>query len=340
MSDVARSRTVGSLGAALLAGLFSGLFYGTAVLGFVFLVPVQILYGRRGQKAGSLAAAAAFVFAVAVQLVQVRMAGGFDSAIVGAITPLKFLELAALPPALLLGALALMNAGFWRPGTDWARGFAGTALAALVATPAIIALSRNQAFLAQCESEIGSMLGRFAAQTGSGGAGETLVSAMDVKAVMQASLVVLQSSYVSLLFVLMGGSWWMGNRLSGAGSPGRKIASPLAEYRLPYICVWPFLAAWSAVLVVTYFRIGAPWSPIAWNLAILISLAYAVQGIGIASHLMRRWNLPRMFRICIIVTAIILFCSPPFGTAFIAVLPLLGVTEVWIPYRNPKGVGA
>jgi hypothetical protein len=342
MSDAIDPAARESLAPPLLAGFLSGLLYGTAILGIAFLIPVQITYGRRGKRAGLVAAAIALGVASLVQLGEVLASGGFGSELfmIGTMTPATFLLVAVLPPAVLLGALVLMNASFWRGSGAWARDFSGTALASFAAAPAVVALSRSTAFMDACEAQIGKTLNGIAGQAQAGAAQASLFSAVDIKEMARLSFTILESSFVPLLLVFLAGSRWIGNRASGEGSEGREESRTLSDYRLPSWLVWPFMAAWAGVLYVSYFKVGLPWSGLAWNLAIAFSLAYLVQGTGIASFLMRSWNMPRSLRILVAVSAVIIFLQPPVGTALIAALPLLGVSEVWINYRNPKGVGA
>lgn len=328
-----------NLAPPLVAGIFSGLLYGTAILSFAFLLPVQVSFGRRGRRAGYIACLVSFVTAMIFQSAELFAAGGFSSSL-GDYGFLGFLLLASLPPSLFLLGLAIMNASLWSSHLGWARGFAGVLPASLVAIPGLIWLSGNKAFLAMVEARLKGFVDSFLSQAGKGVDADALRASLDVETLTRSSLLVLDSSFVGLFLALLAGSWWIGNRISGVGSPGRLLAGRLSDYRLPYPLVWAFLATWTGVLVVTWLKLGMPYQAVVWNLAIAASLAYALQGLGIVSHLMRRIKMSGMLRICLGITALALLLTPPFGTVLVAILPLLGVTEVWIPYRNPKGVGA
>ncbi len=78
----------------------------------------------------------------------------------------------------------------------------------------------------------------------------------------------------------------------------------------------------------------------AWNCGLVITLVYAAQGMGVVSHYFNRWNTPRALRVVFAATLVAALATPVLGLVVAAVLPLLGVTEVWIPYRKAKGVGA
>ncbi len=319
----------------MAAGIFSGFLYSSAIFSIAFLLPVQVVYGRQGKRAGMSAAALALCVAVLGQALSILRGG---NTVVFADASIGLYLLGVLPPAVLLLSLSLLNAGFWKGKARSLDVFAATLLLALAALPGLISLARDSGFIGFYEQKLGEYLDAFLAQAGPGVDPAPLRSAFDVKTVAQTSITILYCSYSAILMVWIAGSRWLGNRISGAGSLGRKEAGSLADYRLPYLFVWPFLVAWTGVLGVSYFKPGMPWQAVAWNLALVLSLAYAVQGLGIASHLMRRWNLPKPLRICLAATAVILFVTPPAGPAFAGLVPLLGVTEVWIPYRNPQGV--
>jgi uncharacterized protein YybS (DUF2232 family) len=149
----------------------------------------------------------------------------------------------------------------------------------------------------------------------------------------------LRDSYAAILFLLLAGSQRLGNRWSGIGSPGRAETVAIEELRIPYPFVWAFLAAWSLLLATVLLRAPEAASAFAWNCALIASLVYAAQGLGIVTYLFKRWNMPKSLRILVAVTAVISMVTP-LGIAVATALPLFGVTENWIHYRKPKGVGA
>jgi len=339
MSDEARNRhrIPSLLAASLAAGAVSALLYLSVIASFAFLLPVQVAFGRRGRKAGMAAAAAAVLATFLGHELEGHPSGALAGP--GGLGGLDLLSL-VLPPAVLLSALCLMNASFWEGRPKVLAGLAAVALCSLAAVPAIVAVGSDTGYRAYLEERLGSLFAPLLAQAGEGYEASALRASLEPKALVEQSLAVVRSTFAAFLYALLGASRWLGNRLSGPGTPGREASGPLAEYRLPYALVWPFLAAWTGVLAARYLAAPPALQALSWNLALVFSLAYAVQGIGIASHLMKRWNLPRSLRIALAATALLVVATPPAGTAAAAILPLLGVTEVWIPYRNLKGVGA
>ena len=104
--------------------------------------------------------------------------------------------------------------------------------------------------------------------------------------------------------------------------------------------VWPFLASGAMLLLSLRFDAGTLARSIAWNLVLIFSCAYLAQGLGIVAHFLARWKVPNFLRIVTLAMATLSALTSPLGLAFAAILTLLGVTELWIPYRNAKGVGA
>ena len=338
MSDEQRLRRANPSGETLVAGAVSGILYSSAVFGFAFLIPVQLVYGRRGKKSGLAAAGISFAFALLGQTLRDLLAT--PRADWAGLFGLGSMLALVLPPFLTLALLALMNLSFWDSKNDLARGLAATALGSAFLVPALVAIERDQSFRGFLEERLAAVAKTFLSGTGEGYEASALKAALDPQALANTTFQVLNASFAAFLFAFLAGSWWIGNRASGAGSEGQRVSKALAEFRLPYAFVWPFLAAWAALLCATYFRLGEFASSAAWNLALVLTLAYAAQGLGLISFLLKRWNMPRSLKVCFAVMAVVTVITPPVGTALLAILPILGVTEVWIPYRKPKGVGA
>jgi hypothetical protein len=320
-----------------LAGAISTALYLSGLLLFAYLVPVQYVFGRYGWR-GGLASAAVSAGGIAV-------AGAL--ALKGAQSGISALGALVVAPAVCLGALALMNAAFWDSRHFIFRILAATAALSIAASPLIVRMAGDPAVSEYLQKGLSSFLAPLSAQIGaaieSGSYEATaLIAALDPKAIAGKAIATLTSSFAAFIFLLLGGSWWLGNRTAGAGSRGRRLAPALAAYRLPPVFVWPFLAAWAFVLASLVLRTEAPafFAALAWNSALVLSLAFAGQGAGIVSHLIEKWNLPKPLRIAIVATFIATLFTPRANAAVGIFLPVLGVTEIWIPYRNPKGVGA
>lgn len=333
MSSLPRSRNQAGPAFVAIAGVLAGFLYGSALLSLLFLVPVQVVFGRKGFKEGVVAAFVALVAAFVAQAVPLFASGA-------GLRLWSVVALASLPPAVALAGIVVANAPVWKKSAREFSVLAGACLVSLAAIPGVIAIQRDGELLAQLEATLSGILDAFVAQAGGGPEAEAIKAGINVKTFAQTSIMLLECGFSAFILMWMGGTKWLGNRISGTGSLGRQEAIPLSEYRLPYLLVWPFMTAWAGVLGTSYFHVELPWMAVAWNLALVLSLLYAVQGLGIASHLMRRWNLPKGLRVSLAMMVALLAVTPPAGPAIAGLVPLLGVTETWIPYRNPKGVTA
>jgi hypothetical protein len=324
----------------LVAGLASGLLFLSFLLSVAFLLPVQIAFGRRGWR-GGLAAAGVSAAAIATVLAAMTAAsGGFAAQGSAGSAIVSFAQSLALP-VLLLCALILANAPFLR---RWDRAYAtlaATALCALVAIPALLSAERDGVVAGIMEKQMGEVLSpvRDALSDPSGGyEASVLAAALDPKNLIATSFAILRNSVAAIAFALLAASRWLGSRMSGRGSRAREESPALGEVRLPYAFLWAFLASWTCVLVIQLTSVPPIASTIAWNCALTVSLAYAAVGLGIVAFLLKKWNTPKSLRISLAALAVIAMLTPV-GIAIAVTLPLIGVTEIWIHYRKPKGVG-
>jgi hypothetical protein len=345
MSDSAKDFRRTSYVTFIAAGLASSFLYLSIFLSFAFLLPVQIAFGRKGGRAGMAAAGISVAGITVAQVWRLAAAGALGSSAGVGLFGVTGLAAGILPPFILLGALALINAPLGRRWSPAYKALGATALCALAALPFILTIDRDAFFTVDLEKAIGNLfVAPIRAAIAASGVGDSydasaLVASLDPKDLVAASIAMLRNSYAAILFFLLAGSWRFGNRLSGSGSRGRELTGAIDELRLPYPFVWAFLVCWSLVLGTVFLHAPDAASAFAWNCALVISLAYAAQGLGIVTHIFKSWNMPRSLRLLIAVMAVISLVTP-LGIAVAVSLPLFGVTEIWIHYRKPKGVGA
>jgi hypothetical protein len=345
MSDTAKAFRRSSYAVSIAAGLASSLLYLSIFLSFAFLLPVQIAFGRKGGRAGAAAAGISAAGITVAQVWRLVAAGAFGPNAGAGTIGIAALAAGILPPFVLLGALALLNASLWRSWVPVYKALCATALCALAALPFMLTLDSNTFITGELEKAIEDVIvtpiraAIAASGIGDGYDASALLASLDPKYLVQASIAMLRNSYAAILFFLLAGSWRLGNRLSGIGSRGREVTVAIDELRLPYPFVWAFLVSWSLVLATVLLHMSGAASAFAWNCALVVSLAYAAQGLGIVTHLFKSWNMPKSLRILMAVMAVISLATP-LGIAVAASLPLFGFTEIWIHYRKPKGVGA
>jgi hypothetical protein len=314
----------------LSAGLVSGLMYLSYVLSFGFLIPVQQRLAGNGRKSGMVAGLVALAVVMAGQAKRL-----FQFGEPGKTAFLAGVASIVLPPFFLLAALFFIDikAGKTRRGT---RILLATLVVSLIATPLILRATSDGEFSAFMTEYMGST---FRDARILPGAGEADTNALIAEAV-DGAIRVVRSAYAVFILWIIGGSWWLGTRLAAlrlpADAPDRRPYR-LAAIKVPAWMLWPTLGVWAALfLVLVTDTEGLP-AMAAWNAALCSASVYAVQGLGIISYLSRLPGKFQLLRLVAPLVVLALALSSTAGLLVLIALPLLGITEVWFPYRNLKG---
>ncbi|MGI6432496.1 MAG: hypothetical protein ACOXZ4_01330 [Sphaerochaetaceae bacterium] len=106
----------------------------------------------------------------------------------------------------------------------------------------------------------------------------------------------------------------------------------LCRWALPEFFVWFFLGSWSVVLATMFLQVTLLQS-LAWNIALAITMLYALQGISLVASVMQKRN-PQASASRVFVLAILLLLIPGVNLIPLLALPLAGVSETWIKYRK------
>jgi hypothetical protein len=322
--------------------LASVLLFRFGLLGLVFLVPVQLVWIRRGEEAGLFASAGVLLGVAAfkvVDLVRLRQqvgAGDVPEALV-------LLDL-VFALGLLLG-LFVMNSeravvtggdGKSRILTVGERMIAAIVAGALVYGPTLALLASGDAAARVISTQIELIRPLFEA------AGATTE---EIQLLTQVVISALLSGILFGYFLLLIGNWWLGlqiafrSRLSlPAGNPvmARQAGYELTEFVLPAYMVWVLIAAWAGVLVSMLVELGAI-TYVVWNAAFVMLALYGVQGIAIVWYYLDRRKVDRGVRIAIAVGMVVGLLIPGLRMAVGLGLPGLGVSEMWIDYHRLKG---
>lgn len=306
-------------------GLLSGLLYLSYVLSFAFLVPIQQAFAGRGKKSGLTAAGFAFAVIAAGQLSRMFDLKTLD---------LLFLGSALLPPLLLLGAVAFINLKIasLSPGRKI---LLASALLALLAAPLVMRITSDAAFSSWLVEYLSEALG-------ASGLGED--GAARAQAAVESAVQLIRSGFAALILWLIAGSWWLGSLIAARralrndSSDETTAALRLSSLRVSPAALWPTLFSWAFLLAMLLLKQEGTAAIIAWNLALCFASLYAMQGLGVISHLARQLNATRFLRLLAPLAFLAVAFSPAAGTLIMIVLPLIGITEVWFPYRNFKGV--
>lgn len=310
-----------------MAGLVSGALYLSYVLTFLFLIPVQSSFAARGRRSGSRAALVALLMIVIGQVVQTREFQNLD---------LVFLAVSLLTPAALYGALFFIACRVknWNAGVKIL--VASSALS-LIAGPLIVKATANSEFTAWIRDYV---VGILAASTGQDQAELISIASAAVHSAIRA----LRSGFAVFILALVGASWWFGS-LRAIKSAARNSTSlaidtesvDLSKARAPSFLLWPALALWSGLFAVLTLKVGGGIEVVAWNLSLCVAAIYGVQGVGIIAHAATSQRAGHIIRLLVPLAVLISMLNSTVGIIVLILVPLLGITEVWLPYRNFKG---
>ncbi len=304
------------------AGLLAGFIYLSYVLSFAFLVPVQHAFAARGNRSGFIAALFAFLVTAAGQLFRMLEMKVVDPILLAS---------GLLPPLLLLAAIGLINMKPFRLGRG-ASIVLATALLSALASPFVMKATADKNFSAWLVEYVASTMN----SSGMGGD-----AAFNARAAVDGAMSLIRSAFSALILWMLAGSWWIGSvigaRRRRGVDEGAKPFMSLADIRVPFIALWPTLLAWTLLLVVLMTRKSGYLATAAWNIALCLASLYAIQGMGILSHLSRQFNATRFLRLLAPIAILAVALSSAVGAIIMIALPVLGITEVWLPYRTIKG---
>lgn len=311
----------------VMAGLISGALYLSYVLTFLFLIPVQSAYAARGRRSGIRSSLVALGVTLAGQLAATRSFDGLD---------LVFLSVSLAVPFALYSALLFIASPVRGLGTGTKLLLASSVLA-LMAAPFVIRATEDASFTSWMSEYVAGILASSMAQD----AAETQALA---SAAVASSMRVFRACFAVSIFALVGVSWWFGSLRAVRQSMrnGNPIAigseaMDLTRARVPQKALWPTLLSWSALFAILALRIGGIAQTIAWNVSLCAASLYGVQGVGIIAHAATREGVGRLVRLAVPAAVLVAMLNTTAGIIVLILVPLLGITEVWFPYRNLKG---
>ena len=330
----------------LVLALASSFFYHVGIgfgVGFLlFLVPLQVLFVRRGALP-ALAGIAGVLLAVVV----VRIASRASGPVPQGWEPFLRIELFAL--GVLMGGLLLVNRTVLPRVSSVYRILAATALTGLLSIPLIGYLGSNASFAAASRQVFQQMLEVLTASglpvgelvSTAPAAGEVQAGGLTAQALQQALGGLFLRSFLLEYALLLTGSWWLGS-VVGARTLG--VPSPvtrLAAFSLPDWLIWPLILGLGLVLLDIFgflARLQTPGAAAAgmagWNAALVLLFLYGLAGIGIIRHLFEVFRVPRGLRSLVVMGLIVLLLSPRAGLVVLLLIPGLGIAETWIKFRK------
>jgi hypothetical protein len=122
---------------------------------------------------------------------------------------------------------------------------------------------------------------------------------------------------------------WIVRRVRPGGVAGFHVASR---------CIWVLSSSLLAILAGLWIRITLI-EVIAWNILVICTILYLVQGWGILTYFLAGRALPPFLRFGLVFLMVIVFFSPGINAFALGAVTLLGIAENWVPFRAPKPNG-
>ncbi|MCL2792257.1 MAG: YybS family protein [Spirochaetaceae bacterium] len=158
-----------------------------------------------------------------------------------------------------------------------------------------------------------------------------ILKTVDAETVYNTIKVAIMRSYLFLYFILLSASWWLGSMKIIDGKLSNNVS--LKTLSIPQFIVWPLIIALTTVVL--DHRVGLGFlGYIGWNMLLIIITLYGLRGIGIIQSLFLALNVPRFFRVLIYVSLLLFLLQPGLNFIVLVAVPGLGVSEIWINYKN------
>ncbi len=308
-------------------GLFTGsafLLYQVSVLFFLMAVPLLLL-GKRWGRTPLLYGGSALLLMILIQVfIRTR---GIDTVVLRRF--FLMMEL-AYPLSILAGVAVLFHA----PGRTLYRLLWSTFLVLLISLPIAGYYTGNQEVVGFLKEQVALIFETLKSGLDGNAAteGSLLFLSMDVEAVYEFITHLFVRNYLFSYFVVMALSWLVTKRLY-ARMVGRLEAFSLVNFRVPEQMLWPVLTAWAGVLLEV--TVGIPWFGfLFWNYGMILLFIFGLQGIGIMKFLFERYGVSRLIQTLVVFSAAIVFLTPRINLILIVGVPLLGLSEYWVHYRD------
>jgi hypothetical protein len=329
----------------LVFAAISILLYRLGMGPILFLIPLQVLYIRRGKRSFGWAAVLSLAFILAIGYV---LTGRWTSGDAAASTTALALQMPSMVfeltiVVLMIGGLALIQLPEMSPELRLPRYprvtrlVLATGIAGILSIPTFLYLTGNEAFTATIRAFFASLV-QATNNAISSAQSETLTitaEPIQTDSLLRFVGMVLRRTYLFYFFLILTFNWWLGTVI-GARSMGKKSGlTRIVDFKLPDRYVWPLIASLALVvlnLVVPAQALEIP----AWNSLLTFAFLYGISGLGIIRFLLRKLRVRPGVRWLLAIGIIILALTPRIGIAVLILIPGLGVSEVWLKYRKEE----
>ncbi len=291
-----------------------------------YLVPLHIIYRKWGAK-DFLIAAGAVVAGIAIR--STILLWGLDDPELRSI----FISIEiGFPVMFLLGLSIMIGDDYIRiPGVY--RFLIAAAVIGIISLMIFPRFFYNDELTALIQGELERMGQIFqAGNTIEGGFDDAIIADyFESKEMIETMRDVFLSSFTAWFSLILLFFWRIGEVIISVRR--RTVPPSLRKFYVPRELLWPVLFSWFLMILQFLIPMGF-FRYIVWNAGLVLSILYALQGIGILQTLMDRFRFPRGFRILFGIVIMSLIFRPGANVVVMILIPALGVSETWIRYRN------
>jgi len=314
----------------LLITLVSVLLYNIGIGFLLFLVPLQVIFIRRGYSFFITAMVICFSLIFFYKLLILSANSAFADA-----GPFMLIEFFTI--TLLFGGLVFLNLVKLPDVPTVLKLLAAAAAAWILSIPLILYLQGNDSFntvIRQLFANIALFLNTNVS------ASESINLSYNQPGIDVESLLIITRefflrSYIFDYFVLLLFSWRSGTMLALKSLRVKGNTTGLKSFRMPDVYIWPLILGLAGVLLNNFRSLGFL-GFLFWNTALIMLFLFGLTGFGIIRFLFKKFRLARPLRFLFIFSLVILIMTPRVGIVFLLLIPALGVSEIWIKYRTKQ----
>ncbi len=308
--------------AALTAA--SILIFQISVVFFLFAVPLFIIQQRYGVQYLFMAG---FFVALVIVIQTVIRGSGIEGKSLR-----QFLIVAELayPLAIIGGVLGISY--YYNIRTLYLL-IAATAGFAILSIPVIYYYSGNDEIVALLKDQIIYVSDIFSKGAESSDSFESavLLKELQPERIIESTSKLVFRNYLLAYFIMLTGSWYFADAFSRRIDKRPKFR--LIGFFVPETLIWPLIVSLVGVLADVFIGIG--WiGHLMWNSTFIMVFVYGLHGIGLIEYLLNRYKVSRSSRRFIAIISIAVILIPGINLVILIGVPVFGVSELWIRYRE------
>ncbi|MDR1179478.1 MAG: YybS family protein [Spirochaetales bacterium] len=310
-------------GEVLLFSAGAVIFYELSAYFVIFGIPLTVLYRRRGFSVGLYGCGIAAAGIAGMKIFRIWTS-------VSVSVRWELLGIALVVPVSFLIGLVILECPRFGMFRIWQRLVFAVVAAGLVYVPLLYLLLTSRELDMMLHAQVDAVLK--AVQDNRGG-GPGLFPVVSTEDLVRISRQVFLNTFLPGYCCTLSANWVIGVKMAMRMKGEVGEFPSYRTFRMPDRTVYVFLVSWAVVFATLFQDLGII-GVAGWNTALLVSFFYMCQGIGIIKF--RTEAMPRGFKLIAMVLCFTLAFSV--GVVFLlgimAGVSILGVSELWISYRN------